>query len=104
MTWWYLVVATRGVEGVSPARKQRLIVAGHQHFDVIVTFILAGINKITIKSVSACARECVHARGRMGYLRCSSLAPCTCPHPSSSTSASGEINNTSNLRGKSEES
>lgn len=36
----HLVVAAGGVEGVGAAGEQRLVVARHQHFDVVVTFVL----------------------------------------------------------------
>lgn len=38
----HLIVTAGGVEGVGAAGKQRLIVARHQHLDVVVTFILSG--------------------------------------------------------------
>lgn len=38
----HLVVTAGGVEGVGAAGKQRLIVARHQHLDVVVAFVLSG--------------------------------------------------------------
>lgn len=44
----YLVVTAGGVEGVGAAGKQRLVVPRHQHFDVVVTFVLSGGNRLML--------------------------------------------------------
>lgn len=41
----HLVVTAGGVEGVGAAGEQRLVVARHEHFDVVVTFVLSGGEK-----------------------------------------------------------
>lgn len=41
----HLIVTAGGVEGVGAAGEQRLVVARHQHFDVVVTFVLSGGGK-----------------------------------------------------------
>lgn len=38
----YLIVAAGGVEGVGAAGEKRLVITRHQHFDVVVTFVLSG--------------------------------------------------------------
>lgn len=38
----HLIVAAGGIEGVGAAGEKRFVVAWHQHFNVVVTFILMG--------------------------------------------------------------
>lgn len=44
----YLIVTAGGIEGIGATGKQSLIIAWDQHFDVVVTFILSGGDKLSV--------------------------------------------------------
>lgn len=44
----YLIVPAGGVEGVGATGEKRLVITWHQHFDVVVTFILSGGKQLDV--------------------------------------------------------
>ncbi len=55
----YLIVAAGGIEGIGAAGEQCLIITWHQHFDIVVTFVLSGGNSLMLLYI----RDKVHIGG-----------------------------------------